>query len=197
MDRDGKNREVFARGIRNSVGMDFNPEERRALVHRQPGGRHGRRPVPPGELNRATGGRARTSASRGTAAARPAPTSTRTTSRPRTPSTRRSRWTPHAADLGMTFYTGKHVPAEVPRRHLLGAARLLEPDQAGRRAGDVHRAEAGRHGRQDRGLRRGLAGRRDRRVSAAARSTSRSCRTARCWCPTISPGAIYRISYGR
>ena len=31
------------RGIRNSVGMDFNPNDRRALVHRQPGRRHGRR----------------------------------------------------------------------------------------------------------------------------------------------------------
>ncbi|HEX5958624.1 MAG TPA: sorbosone dehydrogenase, partial [Hyphomicrobiaceae bacterium] len=27
MDRDGKNREVFARGVRNSVGMDFNPKD--------------------------------------------------------------------------------------------------------------------------------------------------------------------------
>ena len=27
MDRDGKNREVFATGVRNSVGMDFNPKD--------------------------------------------------------------------------------------------------------------------------------------------------------------------------
>ena len=32
MDRDGKNREVFARGIRNSVGQDFNPANWRTLV---------------------------------------------------------------------------------------------------------------------------------------------------------------------
>ena len=42
MDRDGKNREVFATGIRNSVGMDFNPKDSDALVQRQPGRRHGR-----------------------------------------------------------------------------------------------------------------------------------------------------------
>ena len=28
MDRDGKNREVYARGIRKSVGMDFNPKDK-------------------------------------------------------------------------------------------------------------------------------------------------------------------------
>ena len=28
MDRDGKNREVFATGVRNSVGMDFNPHDK-------------------------------------------------------------------------------------------------------------------------------------------------------------------------
>ena len=31
MDRDGKNREVYAIGLRNPVGMDFNPEGQVAL----------------------------------------------------------------------------------------------------------------------------------------------------------------------
>ena len=42
MDRDGKNREVYAVGLRNPVGMDFNPEGQVALDQRQPGRRHGR-----------------------------------------------------------------------------------------------------------------------------------------------------------
>ena len=42
MDRDGKNREVYAVGLRNPVGMDFNPEGQVALDQRQPSRRHGR-----------------------------------------------------------------------------------------------------------------------------------------------------------
>ena len=43
VDQDGKGREVYATGIRNSVGHDFHPEGQDALVHRQSGRRHGRR----------------------------------------------------------------------------------------------------------------------------------------------------------
>ena len=90
LNTDGTGREVFARGVRNSVGIDFNPANgelwwtdnqvdgmgddiRRASSTDRP---------PP----------ARTSASPGMAAATSAPTSTRTARRRPTPSSRRSRW---------------------------------------------------------------------------------------------------------
>src|SRR5262249_7748300 len=53
-------------------------------------------------------------------------------------------------------------------RPLQRAARLVEPHDAGRRAGHVHEPEGGRDGRQDRGVRRGLADR-ERGISRAAR----------------------------
>ena len=52
---------------------------------------------------------------------------------------------------------GQDVPGEISGRHLLGAAWLMESHHADRRARDVHEPEGGRHGRQDRSLRRGLA----------------------------------------
>lgn len=51
MDRDGKNREVFARGIRNSVGFDFDPASGRLwFTDNQVDGMGD--DIPPGELNR-------------------------------------------------------------------------------------------------------------------------------------------------
>lgn len=53
MDRDGSNREVFARGIRNSVGMDFNPANGELwFTDNQVDGMGDE--IPPGEINRAT-----------------------------------------------------------------------------------------------------------------------------------------------
>jgi hypothetical protein len=53
MDRDGKNREVLARGIRNSVGLDFNPKDKtRWFAGKQVGGMGDN--TPPGEVNRAS-----------------------------------------------------------------------------------------------------------------------------------------------
>jgi glucose/arabinose dehydrogenase len=54
----------------------------------------------------------------------------------------------------MAFYTGKQFPAKY-QGGSSRAARLVEPHQADRRARDVHLAEGRRHGRQDRGVRRG------------------------------------------
>ena len=52
MDRDGKNREVFARGVRNSVGLDFNPKDKTLwFTDNQVDGMGD--DIPPGELNRA------------------------------------------------------------------------------------------------------------------------------------------------
>ena len=52
MDREGKEREVFATGVRNSVGMDFNPKDRTLwFTDNQVDGMGDNQP--PGELNRA------------------------------------------------------------------------------------------------------------------------------------------------
>src|SRR5687768_12399895 len=53
LDQDGKNREVFARGVRNSVGLDFNPADKTLwFTDNQVDGMGDDKP--PGELNRAT-----------------------------------------------------------------------------------------------------------------------------------------------
>jgi len=91
MDRDGKKREVYARGARNSVGMDFNPKDKTLwFTDNQVDGMGDL--IPPGELNRATKA-GQNSGSRGTAAATRAPRSTRARRRRPTSSSRRSRWT--------------------------------------------------------------------------------------------------------
>lgn len=108
MDRDGKNREVFASGIRNSVGMDFNPKDGTLwFTDNQVDGMGDT--IPPGELNHATkagqnfgfpwfgGGSVRTEEYKDSQppsdAVAPA-----------------HEFDAHAADLGMTFYTGKAFP---------------------------------------------------------------------------------------
>jgi len=54
MNRDGSDREVFARGVRNSVGMDFNPANGELwFTDNQVDGMGD--DIPPGELNKATG----------------------------------------------------------------------------------------------------------------------------------------------
>jgi glucose/arabinose dehydrogenase len=110
MDRDGKNREVFARGIRNSVGITFHPQTRDLwFTDNQVDGMGD--DIPPGEINRATaagqhfgfpyygGGKVRTTDYAGVAEAQiPA-------NRPP-----EVEMTAHAADLGLTFYTGRMFP---------------------------------------------------------------------------------------
>ncbi len=108
MDRDGKNREVYAVGIRNSVGMAFNPANGELwFTDNQVDGMGD--DLPPGELNRITakgqhfgfpwygGGKVRTDEHKDSEppadAVFPA-----------------VEMAPHAADLGMMFYTGKMFP---------------------------------------------------------------------------------------
>ena len=108
MDRDGKNREVFARGIRNSVGMDFNPANGDLwFTDNQVDGMGDT--IPPGELNRATqagqnfgfpwygGGKVRTE-------------EYKDETPPADAVFPQVEMDAHAADLGMTFYTGKMFP---------------------------------------------------------------------------------------
>lgn len=110
MDRDGSNWEVYAKGIRNSVGLDFNPANGELwFTDNQVDGMGD--DIPPGELNRTTGpgqhfgfpwyggGKVRTNEYMGSEppadAIFPA-----------------VEMDAHAADLGMTFYTGNMFPAK-------------------------------------------------------------------------------------
>ena len=110
MDRDGKNREVFASGIRNSVGMDINPANGEVwFTDNQVDGMGD--DIPPGELNRASeagqhfgfpwygGGKIRT-------------TEYKDSEPPVGVVFPQVEQVAHAADLGMVFYTGKMFPAE-------------------------------------------------------------------------------------
>ena len=108
MDRDGGHREVFARGIRNSVGMDFNPRTHQLwFTDNQVDGMGD--DIPPGELNRAPkagmnfgfpwygGGHTRT-------------VEYKNDTPPNDLAFPAVETVAHAADLGMTFYTGTVFP---------------------------------------------------------------------------------------
>ncbi len=109
MDQDGKNREVYATGIRNSVGIDFNPADKTLwFTDNQVDGMGDDQP--PGELNRAAqmgqnfgfpyygGGTVRT-------------VEYKDDQVPAGTVEPQSEMAPHAADLGLTFYMGKMFPS--------------------------------------------------------------------------------------
>ena len=120
MDRDGKNREVIATGIRNSVGHAFNPADGSLwFTDNQVDGMGDE--TPPGELNKMSevgmwyghphygGGEVRTNEY----------------ADQEIPADKASRYVPpqvatvaHAADLGMMFYTGEHVSGGIQGSHL-------------------------------------------------------------------------------
>ena len=108
MTREGKEREVFATGVRNSVGMDFNPRDRSLwFTDNQVDGMGDNQP--PGELNRADkpgmnfgfpyygGGKTRTN-------------EYKDQTPPAGITFPQVEMDAHAADLGMTFYTGRMFP---------------------------------------------------------------------------------------
>lgn len=110
MDQDGKNREIYAGGIRNSVGMDFNPKNNQLwFTDNQVDGMGDN--TPPGELNRITqagqnfgfpyygGGKVRT-------------TEYKADTPPSNVVFPEVEMDAHAADLGMIFYTGRSFPAK-------------------------------------------------------------------------------------
>ena len=110
MDKDGKNREVYATGIRNSVGIDFNPKDKTLwFTDNQVDGMGDDQP--PGELNRAVkagqnfgfpyygGGHTRTD-------------EYKNDTPPADVVYPQVEMVAHAADLGMTFYTGTVFPAK-------------------------------------------------------------------------------------
>jgi glucose/arabinose dehydrogenase len=108
MDRDGKNWEVYAKGIRNSVGIAFNPANGELwFTDNQVYGMGD--DIPPGELNRVTaagqhfgfpwygGGKVRTM-------------EYKDSEPPADAVFPEVEMVAHAADLGMMFYTGKMFP---------------------------------------------------------------------------------------
>jgi glucose/arabinose dehydrogenase len=108
MSREGKDREVFAWGVRNSVGMDFNPRDRSLwFTDNQVDGMGDNQP--PGEINRADrpgmnfgfpyygGGKTRT-------------TEYKDQTPPADVTYPQAEMDAHAADLGMTFYSGRMFP---------------------------------------------------------------------------------------
>jgi len=107
MDADGKNREVYATGIRNSVGIDFATDKSLWFTDNQVDGMGDDKP--PGELNHATkagqnfgfpwfgGGAVRT-------------VEYKDETPPADAVPPMAELPPHAADLGMTFYNGKSFP---------------------------------------------------------------------------------------
>lgn len=110
INRDGSNREIYARGVRNSVGMDFNPSNGELwFTDNQVDGMGD--DIPPGEINRATGpgqhfgfpwyggGDVRTK-------------EFKDSEPPADVVFPQVETVPHAADLGMMFYTGKMFPAK-------------------------------------------------------------------------------------
>ena len=110
VDLDGKNREVYAHGIRNSVGIDFNPKNNQLwFTDNQVDGMGDN--TPPGELNRVTqagqnfgfpyygGGKVRT-------------VEYKTDTPPANVIFPEVEMDAHAADLGMTFYSGDLFPAK-------------------------------------------------------------------------------------
>jgi glucose/arabinose dehydrogenase len=107
---DGSGREVYARGIRNSVGIDFNPKNGELwFTDNQVDGMGDDRP--PGELNRAPragmhfgfpwygGGKVRTD-------------EFKESTPPANVTFPEIEMAPHAADLGLTFYSGTKFPAK-------------------------------------------------------------------------------------
>ena len=108
MSREGKDRDVFATGVRNSVGMDFNPRDRTLwFTDNQVDGMGDNQP--PGELNRADkagmnfgfpyfgGGKTRTN-------------EYKNQTPPADVTYPQVEMDAHAADLGMTFYNGRMFP---------------------------------------------------------------------------------------
>ena len=107
IDADGKNREVYATGIRNSVGMDFATDKSLWFTDNQVDGMGDDKP--PGELNHATkAGQTFGFPWFGGGAVRTVEYKDETPPADAVPPV--AELPPHAADLGMTFYNGKMFP---------------------------------------------------------------------------------------
>jgi len=113
MNMDGSKREVFARGVRNSVGMDFNPKDKSLWwTDNQTDGLGDE--IPPGELNRSTAvgqhfgypywnGKYKVAGS-------PAALDLKDMKEPANAVFPQVEFPAHQAQLGMAFYNGKQFP---------------------------------------------------------------------------------------
>ena len=174
---------MFARGVRNSVGIDFNPKDKSlwftdnqvdGMGDEHPAGRaqscrQGRDAFRLPLLRRRQGPDQRV---QGPAAPRRGDIS--------------------ASRDGGACGRPRHdvlyrpdVSAEVPRRHLLRATRIVEPYDADWRSRDVHTASR-RTVPRTRPRRLPKGGSLRTESTWVGRSTSHSCRTGRSWCRTIS-----------
>ena len=181
--RDGKNREVYAWGVRNSVGMDFNPKDKTLwFTDNQVDGMGD--DIPPGELNRAdkAGHGLRLPVVRRRQDAHDRVQGRRAPANVVFPQVE---MVAHAADLGMTFYSGKMFPQKYQggifsaqhgswnRTTPIGARVMftsLKED------GTADKTEAFAEGWLT-----------ENGEYWAGRSTSRNCPTARSSCRTTSP----------
>ncbi len=110
MDQDGKNRETYAVGMRNPEGLDFNPKDKMLWINDNQVDGMGD-DIPPGEMNRVTkmgenfgfpwygGGHTRTN-------------EYKTDTPPADIVFPEVEQVAHAADLGLSFYTGDMFPAK-------------------------------------------------------------------------------------
>ena len=139
MDQDGKNREVYATGMRNPVGFDFNPKDKTLWSNDNQVDGMGD-DIPPGEMNRVDkmgenfgfpwygGGHTRTNEYKNETP--PADVDF--------PRSRAGR--PRGRSRPLLLHR-RHVPGEVQGGDLLDPARLMEPHRARRRAGHGHLPE--------------------------------------------------------
>jgi hypothetical protein len=160
---DGSNREVIARGGAQLRGHGHQPQRQGGVVHRQPDRRHGRRhssgrtqphhqgrrralwiPLHSWQQHANCGhcGRARPQGHGCTRGLDQA--AGRVSCAPG------SAW--------HDFLQRKNVPQQVPRRHVCGSPRLLEPHQGLGRLGQLCATQCRWHGRQVRGVCRGFFG---------------------------------------
>ena len=142
MDRDGKNREVYAVGLRNPVGMDFNPKDKTLWTNDNQVDGMGD-DQPPGEMNRITaagqdfgfpwygGGRTRT-------------VEYKNDTPPANVIFPEVEQAAHAADLGSHLLYRKHVSEEISGCDFLDSAWLMEQNRANWSEGDGDLHKGGR-----------------------------------------------------
>ena len=182
----------YARGVRNSVGMDFNPKDKTLwFTDNQTDGMGD--DIPTGEINRATAGPVLRLSVRSQGKTRiteigydkdPLPANIDQSAG----DDRRARGRSRHGVLHRQAVPGKYQGGLFSR-----AARLVEPHQADRRAGDVHLAQGRRHADKTEVVRRRLA-RPTPSATAAGRSTWR-CGDGSLLVSDDYAGAIYRICY--
>ena len=139
VDQNGKNREVYATGLRNPVGFDFNPTTGELWTNDNQVDGMGD-DIPPGELNRITaagqefgfpwygGGHIRTNEFKDSEPPADVVFPVVET-------------TAHAADLGHRVLHRQQVPGEIQEGRVHRPARLLEPYRTRRRPCPVHAAQ--------------------------------------------------------